>query len=70
VNGRNMRTGRLSESQTPRTRLIPEALKCKNCGKPELEHRAKTAECPAGPKKRVGYIQYGPTKFEAKEESV
>lgn len=33
-------------------------MKCKNCYKPEGEHKAVTKNCPVGRKTRVGYINY------------
>lgn len=41
--------------------------KCRHCGKPRMEHKAVTRECPKGMKHRtVGYTYFGPEKFEAK----
>ena len=42
-------------------------VKCKNCKKQRGEHHAGDQLCPAGMKTRIGYIQFGPTKWEPKQ---
>lgn len=40
--------------------------RCAHCRKTKGDHKADTLLCPAGSKTRVGYIHYGPTRFEKK----
>lgn len=47
---------------------IKKPEKCKNCKKLKGHHKYKTMECPKGMKTRIGYTQYGPEKFELKED--
>lgn len=43
--------------------------RCKNCNKERGDHKAKTLECPAGPRTRIGYLRYTPDQFfEAKKK--
>jgi hypothetical protein len=37
---------------------------CIHCGKDIREHNAKTRQCPAGKRSRIGFIQYGPETFQ------
>lgn len=45
-------------------RIKPKVKRCKNCHKEKGSHKAKTFECPSGLKTRIGYIHFGPTKYE------
>ncbi len=38
--------------------ISPKPKRCKNCKKLKGDHRAKTLECPKGPRTRIGYLDY------------
>lgn len=37
--------------------------RCASCKKPREQHKARTFECPRGPRTRAGYTDYGPGRF-------
>lgn len=42
---------------------LKKKIKCKNCGKEEGFHKAKTKNCPMGRRTRIGYTMYAETIY-------